>query len=1276
MKWFLLLSLLLPSVCGFGYSPWSVEAPRTVEGAEGSCLMIPCKCRYPSNSNIQAVMWLKGEKVNGTLVISSNGDSDRRFKNRATLVGDWRTGKDCSLKIKNLQKSDEGIYHFRMTGPDTNKYSDPNGVSIIVVDAPELVKISAPAVLQENVPVSLNCSVSFLCPGWLRWIDTEGLNISSSHREIRQSPTGSTILKFTPSYRDHGRSLRCGFKTGSGEMTGANVTLNVLYAPKDVYVNSRQYTPFRVGQYVALQCLASSSNPPVQSYTWYTGSTMRYEHGALKQVRIRHSQQDLTFRCEARNSVGTASSDVVKLEPLEQGSWAVWSPLVVRARTGSCVVIPCEFTHPHRLPGKVERIGMWLQDHHFSGDKVYHNDGPGKADYQRRVEFLGDLESGNCTLKMKNLTSNDSRNYYFRIEIGVHKWSHQSGSRLVVSDLPEKPDIIGPMTVQEGIRTTMTCSVRSPCPEDIPVLTWVSPFTEVSEMRSSYQDNLWNYSRSISFTPQFEDLVLTLRCLAHFGTDIPAVDTEVTLSLQYKPRNVSISLTEGYQGRLQEGDSVTLRCDVLYTQPAVTGYSWYQDGVQLPSAWGQTTEIRDITYSQFGEYFCEARNTIGSGRSEGIELRGQYKPRDFQTVHSVNGDDKRDLTSVNERDTVNISCTSQNSDPAVSGYSWYRHTQNKPVSGQILLFESISKDDSGNYQCEARNNVGTGRSHTITIRVQYAPTSVRITFPSSVRAGTWTSLSCQSDGHPAASSYHWRKVCPHGLMSLCSGSQWRSQCSFYASVQDVGCEFICTARNSMGEKDSDPIRLDIQYGPRNVEIISEDTVMEGTEITLTCRGEANPPVHTYSWGKMCNRQRKDLRENTDTIRIQPTRNDASCSYICTARNSVTSRDSTPKHINVQYGPGDVTIVRNEPRGEVKERERVTLTCNSRSNPGALYTWYKDSVNTAANKGTGNILTIRSITPTDSGDYYCKAENVIGRQTSKSFRIEVLYAPRNMKVSISPSDSAIYDGDNITLSCTSDSNPPTSWYKWVRSQGGRSVTLPSFRRDLTLYRITSKQEGVYSCEAGNTVGANKSEGRRIEVVRRSFRLLIGISMGLLGSVITVVLVVMCYRRKWKKTDSTSPQCIEATNTVYSVVMKRNQAKERTVYENLMMTESTDSQGHTPPDDPVEYATINFGASSQTQERQKQTGATRGKGKKPLKARPDNDPTVIYSLIKKAPPPSQVTSDDYENVVHLFAKGDDSSEDELNYTSVLHLNSPGNRPHRRGSRDDNEYTSIKF
>ncbi|GCC17138.1 hypothetical protein chiPu_0021960, partial [Chiloscyllium punctatum] len=95
--------------------------------------------------------------------------------------------------------------------------------------------------------------------------------------------------------------------------------------------------------------------------------------------------------------------------------------------------------------------------------------------------------------------------------------------------------------------------------------------------------------------------------------------------------------------------------------------------------------------------------------------------------------------------------------------------------------------------------------------------------------------------------------------------------------------------------------------------------------------------------------------------------------------------------------------------------------------------------------------------------------------------------------------------------------------------------------------------------------------------------------------------------------------------YSLIQKApspSQAKERTVYENVMMAKSTDSQGHSPPDDCVKYATIKFEASSQTPEGQKQRGATWGKGKKPLKGRPDNDPTDTYSLIKKAPSPSQV------------------------------------------------------
>ncbi|XP_060708702.1 B-cell receptor CD22-like [Hemiscyllium ocellatum] len=781
-----------------------------------------------------------------------------------------------------------------------------------------------------------------------------------------------------------------------------------------------------------------------------------------------------------------------------------------------------------------------------------------------------------------------------------------------VCDAPTSVRITFPSSVRAGTWTSLGCQSdgypaashyrwRKVCPH--------------SSMPLCSGSQWWS---QCSYYASFEDVFCEFICTARNSVGEKDSDP-IRLDIQYGPRNVEIISED----TVKEGTEITLTCRGEANPPVHT-YSWRKICNRQRKDLGENTDtirIQPTRNDASCSYICTAGNSVSSRDSTPKHINVQYKPRDFQIAHSVNGDDKRDLTSVNERDTVNISCTSQNSDPAVSGYSWYRLTQNKPVSGQILLFESISKDDSGNYQCEARNNVGTGRSHIITIRVQYAPTSVRITFPSSVRAGTWTSLTCQSNGYPAASSYRWRKVCPHSSMPLCSGSQWRSQCSYYPSVEDVGCEFICTARNSVGEKDSDPIRLDIQYGPRNVEIISEDTVKEGTEITLTCRGEANPPVHTYSWRKMCNRQRKDLGENTDTIRIQPTRNDASCSYICTAGNSVSSQDSTPKHINVQYGPRNVEIISED---TVKEGTEITLTCRGEANPQVhTYSWRKMCNRQRKDLGE-NTDTIR-IQPTRndaSCSYICTAGNSVSSRDSTPKHINVQYAPRNVMVSISPSGSAIHEGDNITLSCTSDSNPPTSWYKWVRRQGEETEPLESTERDLTLYRITPKQEGVYSCEAGNSVGANRSEGRRIEVVRSSFRLLIGISMGLLGSVITVVLVIVCYRRKWKKTDSTSPRCTEATNTVYSVAMKRNQVKERPVYENVMMTESTDSQGHSPPDDCVEYATINFGASSQTPEGQKQPGATRGKGKKPLKARPDNDPTVIYSLINKAPSPSQV------------------------------------------------------
>ncbi|KAK2817448.1 hypothetical protein Q5P01_025639 [Channa striata] len=90
-----------------------------------------------------------------------------------------------------------------------------------------------------------------------------------------------------------------------------------------------------------------------------------------------------------------------------------------------------------------------------------------------------------------------------------------------------------------------------------------------------------------------------------------------------------------------------------------------------------------------------------------------------------------------------------------------------------------------------------------------------------------------------------------------------------------------------------------------------------------------------------------------------------------------------------YSP-KVPSVSVSPSAEIVEGRSVTLTCSSDFNPAANYTWYKE--NEDSPKASGQIFTITDFRPEHSGNYYCEAQNTIGRQRSKSYVINVAVFP--------------------------------------------------------------------------------------------------------------------------------------------------------------------------------------------------------------------------------------------------------------------------------------------
>ncbi|XP_029136831.2 sialoadhesin isoform X3 [Labrus bergylta] len=176
-----------------------------------------------------------------------------------------------------------------------------------------------------------------------------------------------------------------------------------------------------------------------------------------------------------------------------------------------------------------------------------------------------------------------------------------------------------------------------------------------------------------------------------------------------------------------------------------------------------------------------------------------------------------------------------------------------------------------------------------------------------------------------------------------------------------------------------------------------------------------------------------------------------------------------------YAPKVTSVLLNPP-GEIMENYSVTLTCSTDANPAANYTWYKKNGNSDFQPFSEELqLVYSSIQSSDSGEYYCAAENELGRRESGRIIINVKYAPKHPSVSVISLDE-IMEGSSVTLTCKSDANPAATntWYKEGNSLFEGKGGIYSFTS------IRSKDSGIYFCKSENKYGQRNSSRLLIDV----------------------------------------------------------------------------------------------------------------------------------------------------------------------------------------------------
>uniref|UniRef100_A0A8C2GZI9 Ig-like domain-containing protein n=1 Tax=Cyprinus carpio TaxID=7962 RepID=A0A8C2GZI9_CYPCA len=222
----------------------------------------------------------------------------------------------------------------------------------------------------------------------------------------------------------------------------------------------------------------------------------------------------------------------------------------------------------------------------------------------------------------------------------------------------------------------------------------------------------------------------------------------------------------------------------------------------------------------------------------------------------------------------------------------------------------------------------------------------------------------------------------------------------------------------------------------SVSISPSGEIVEGDSVTLSCSSDSNPPAE-ISWFKG-----GTFVGSGRIYSISKISSDDSGEYKCKSGNKHGEKYSN-------------TVI---PSGVIVEGDSVTLNCSTDSNPPAEISWYKGGTLV----GSGRIYSISKISTDDSGEYKCKSRNNHGVKNS-----DAKYSDINVSLSISPS-GVIVEGDSVTLSCSSDSNPPAeiSWFK-----GG---TFVGSGRIYSISKISSNHSGEYKCKSRNKHGEKYSD----------------------------------------------------------------------------------------------------------------------------------------------------------------------------------------------------------